>query len=122
MKKVLLIEDDKFLVRVYAVKLKKEGFETVFLGDGVNAEEVTKKENPSVIILDMIMPNRDGFETLRGLKADDTTKKVPVIVLTSLNTDDDKKTCMDLGASEFIQKDRVSIMQVVQVIRKYTGE
>ncbi len=121
MKKVLLIEDDKFLVRVYAIKLKKEGFETVFLGDGINAEEVTRKEKPDVIILDMVMPNRDGFETLKGLKSDEMTKKVPVIILTSLNSEEDKKTCLDLGAVEFIQKDKLSIMEVVDIIRNYAG-
>ncbi len=122
MKKVLLIEDDKFLVRVYAIKLKKEGFETVFLGDGTNAEEVTKKEKPDVIILDMVMPNRDGFETLRGLKSDVQTKNIPVLVLTSLNSEEDKKTCLDLGASEFVQKDNVSIMQVVELVQNYAGK
>ena len=119
MAKVLLVEDDKFLVRVFEVKLKKEGFQTLLMENGVGVEEAVKKEKPDVIVLDLVMPARDGFETLNGLKADSQTKNVPVIVVTALNSPEDRKICLDAGAKEYLVKDAVTMEEIVGVIRKY---
>ena len=122
MKKILLVEDDKFLIRVYRFKLEKEGFQIILRENGVGVEGVADVEKPEVIILDLVMPERDGFETLEGLKANTNTQKIPVIVLTALHSDTDKKRCLDLGAAEYLEKDAVAIKEVVGIIKKYSGE
>ncbi len=121
MKKVLLVEDEKFLLGIYETKLEKEGFVTVSLSSGVGVEEAAKKERPDIIILDLMMPERDGFETLKGLKTDQDLKKIPVIVITALGSPSDKKTCLDLGADDFLEKDVVSLQEIVEVVKNHVS-
>lgn len=115
-----MVEDDKFLNKVYEIKLKEGGYETIIMEDGIGVEEKVKKEKPDVVVLDLMMPERDGFEVLRGLKADEETKNIPVIVLTVLKSDDDRKTVLESGAVDYVEKDLVSINEVVALIRKYS--
>ena len=70
MKKILVVEDDQFLSNAYKLKLTKSGFETVIASDGNEALEVLKEFTPDIILIDLIMPNLDGFGTLTALNAD----------------------------------------------------
>lgn len=116
MAKVLVIEDDKFLLKVYQVKLEKVGFETIVLENGSGALEIVKKENPDLILLDIIMPKKDGFATLRDLKSESITKDIPVIMLTALSTPEDEKKAIDLGATKYLVKTDHSFQDVIDMI------
>lgn len=118
-KKILLIEDDVFLVRVYGKFLEREGYEVVILETGTNAVSVAKSEKPDLIILDIIMPETDGFDALQMLKEDDLTKKIPVMVLTNLSTDEDKKKALDMGAEKYLVKANMSFKEVIAEVKKF---
>ena len=78
MVKVLVAEDDKFLSKAYAAKFKKTGFNTVLALNGQEAIDKIKSEKPDIILLDLIMPKKDGFDVLYEIKQDDTVKNIPV--------------------------------------------
>lgn len=121
MKKLILAEDDKFLVRVYKAKLEETGIETRFFESGEGVFEAALKDKPDCIVMDLIMPGKDGFETLRELKSDLKTREIPVIILTALKSDVDRKRCMDLGCNEFLEKDEIPIQEVMELIKKHLG-
>jgi len=119
MKKVLIVEDDKFLVRVYVRKFMDEGIESIFLENGVRAKEIAKKEQPGLIILDLLMPEKDGFKVLEELSQDPDTKNIPVVVLSALGSEADIKDAFKLGAKEFFVKSNLSLNEFVTSIKKY---
>lgn len=116
---VLIIEDDKFLSKIYKTKLAKEGIDVEFAADGEEGLKKMKSAKPKVILLDLIMPKLDGFGVLEAKKKDAALKKIPVLVLTNLGQDDDAQRAKKLGAKDFIVKSDSSIKDVVEKIKAY---
>lgn len=116
-KKILLVEDDPFLVRVYKLKLEKEGFEAKFLGNGVEAQAQAKEWQPNLMVLDLVMPEKDGFEVLKEMKADASTKEIPILVLSALQTESDVEQGKKLGADKYLTKANYTFEQVISEIK-----
>ncbi len=115
-KKILLVEDDKFLIRTYGYKLEDSGYEILRLEDGVNVLPVAKEKNPDLILLDIIMPNRNGFDVLRDLKSDKEAKNIPVIIVSNLSQQKDVEEGLNLGAEKFIVKSNISFQGLKDII------
>lgn len=118
-KKVLIIEDDTLLQDLLANKLadlRSHGLEVYPVFDGRKALEVTKKEKPDIIILDLMLPGVTGFEFLEALRKDEETKDSAVIVLSNLNQDSDKEKAMKLGVKEYLVKADISLDSVSEKI------
>jgi two-component system, OmpR family, alkaline phosphatase synthesis response regulator PhoP len=113
-KKILIVEDDQFLLKIYDVKFKKEGYDVMLAEDGDLAIELAKSSKPDLILLDLILPKKDGFDVLKELKSDAGLKDIPVIVLTNLGQDEDAKKGMELGADDYVIKANTSIDDVVE--------
>lgn len=120
-KHVLVVEDDPFYSKVYKTKLAKEQIEAETASNGDEALQAVKAHRPGLILLDLIMPGRDGFETLAALKADEVTKGIPVIVLSNLSQEEDIKRVMDLGAVEYLIKANVPMQTVIDKVRQHLG-
>lgn len=118
---VLVAEDDKFYGNVYKTKLTKEGYDVAVAGDGVSALKLARERKPNLILLDLVMPIKDGFETLKELKADSALKDIKVIVLSNLGQDEDIKKAKSLGAVDYVVKANVSIQQMMDMIKKHLG-
>lgn len=118
MKKVLVVEDDKFYSNILSMRLQKAGNSVTVVDDGQKALEEVSKNKPDLILLDLVMPIKDGFETLEDLYKDPANKKIKVIVLTNLSQEEDKKRALDLGALDYIVKTNLSIQQMVDVVEK----
>lgn len=116
-KHVLVVEDDPFYSKIYKTKLAKEQIESEIVSNGNEAIQAVKAHRPGLILLDLIMPGKDGFETLAELKADPVMKNIPVIVLSNLSQEEDIKRIMDLGATEYLVKANVPIQTVIDKIR-----
>ncbi len=101
---VLLIEDDNFFQHFYSEKLRESGFEVEVAGNGEEGVLNLKKIMPNVILLDLIMPKKNGFEFLEDFAQIDTPKKPPVIVFSTLGQDDDIAHAMKLGATGYVNK------------------
>lgn len=116
MKKILVVEDDKFLASAYRIKLAKAGFDVQLALDGNEAFARLETFFPDLILLDLIMPVKDGFTTLAELKADARYKAIPVIVASNLGQKEDIQKSMALGASDFIVKSDISLELVINKI------
>lgn len=101
---VLLIDDSEFVHRILDSRLRSESISLIGEYDGKAGIERAIKDQPALILLDLDMPVMDGFEALRLLKDDPITRNIPVIVISGLNSSQDKVTAFDLGAVDFITK------------------
>ncbi len=116
--KVLLIEDEEMLANMYEVKFKNEGFDLVKALDGAKGLELAKQEKPDFILLDIIMPKMDGFSVLKALKENDSTKHIPVILLTNLGQEEDVDRGNKLGAVGYLVKANITPSEVVSAVKK----
>lgn len=116
---ILLAEDDLFLQRMYAVKLAKEGFNVVLAADGEKALSLMSEAVPDVVLLDILMPKKDGFAVLEAMRADARLKEVPVVLLTNVSESEDVKRGRRLGANEYLIKAHFLPSEVIGVVKKY---
>ena len=120
--KILLIEDDPFLLSMYATKFELQGFQIISADDGEKALKAASKEKPDIILLDVLLPKMDGFEVLAELKKNAATKDIPVILLTNLSQRDDLEKGLALGAVDYLIKAHFMPTEVVEKIVKILGE
>ena len=102
--KVLLVEDDPLQALATKEILLKVGYDVVWAEDGINAIKEVKKEKPDIILLDLVLPGMDGYEVCRWLKLEETTKGIPVIMLTMKKELADKISGLQIGADDFLPK------------------
>lgn len=119
MAKVLVVEDDRFLGSAYKAKLSKSGFDVQLATDGNEALEVLQTFTPDLILLDLVMPNRDGFSTLEAVRQNEKFAKTPIIVASNLGQKEDFDKAMSLGATDFIIKSDVSLDELISKIQKH---
>ena len=116
-KKVLIIEDDTFLSDMYQTKFNSEGFDITMAEDGESGLKLlTDGLNPSVILLDIVMPKMDGIETLAKIKEMDEVKDIPVITLTNLGQKEEIDKAMGLGAKTYLIKANYTPSEVVKKV------
>ena len=114
-----MAEDDKFISRAYKDGLTRAGFEIIMAIDGNETIKLAKSEQPDIILLDLIMPEKNGFEALEELRTDPETKEIPVIILSNLGQDTDIKQGKELGAVDYLIKSNYSMPEVIKIIKKY---
>ena len=102
--KLLLIEDDKFFQKFYAYKLKEQNFEIELASDGVEGMAKMQASPPNLILLDLIMPNMDGFQVLEEKIKNPALTSIPVIVFSTLGQEQDIERAKKLGAKEYVNK------------------
>src|SRR3989344_9320023 len=98
--KILIAEDDQFLCKAMTTKLTKEGYEVKIALDGVQLMEMLKSYFPNLIILDLLMPKKDGFEVIKEVKADPKLKNIPILIASNLGQSSDIQQVLALGRSE----------------------
>lgn len=119
--KILLIDDDAALRETLAEFLKKEGFDVVSASDGEKAIDIAKEESPSLVLLDIILPRKSGYEVLEVLKKDKKTRDIPIVILTNLASLDDIEKALGLGATNYLVKGNYKLQEVVEKIRSILG-
>ena len=117
--KVLLVEDDLALLKIYSNKLKINDFEVSPATTGDEALRKAQTELPDIILLDLILPGKDGFMVLAELKKNTATKKIPVIILSNLGQESDVARGKELGAIDYLVKSDVSLMDLVEKVKHY---
>lgn len=117
--KILIVEDDNFLANTCRVKCESEDFETRIASTGVEALKIMHEFEPDLIILDILLPEKNGFEFLEDISKNPKWSKIPVIIASNLGQEDDIKKGLDLGAKDYFVKSNVSLEEMIEKIRKY---
>jgi len=120
-KRILLVEDDTFILEMYATKLLNFGYEVLTATDGEEALKITKEKLPDFILLDLVLPSMDGFDVLKAIKKDEKTKSIPVVLLTNLGERRDVETGLKLGASDYLIKAHFTPSEVIEKIQNLIG-
>lgn len=118
MTKILLAEDDTFLRKISKAKLEKDGYTVLAAEDGKQALAELKNK-PDLILLDVIMPFKNGFEVLKAIRKDKKFAKVPVIMLTTLSQESDMDKAKKMGADDYINKANASVVEIGDMVKKY---
>ena len=119
MKKILLIEDDPFLSVLLGNRLKKEGFAVAAVKSASEVNKAVSAARPDLMLLDIILPGKSGFELLGEMKADPQIAKIPVVIISNLGQESDVAKGRELGAADYIVKAKVSIDDLVGKIKSY---
>ncbi|HYS15523.1 MAG TPA: response regulator [Candidatus Binatia bacterium] len=118
MAKVMVVDDAYSELQVMETILRSAGHDVVTYLDGDQLEEKIVKERPDIVLLDIVMPKRNGFEALRGLRRDERTKQTRVIVVSSKNQESDRIWGMRQGADEYLPKP-FTPDQLVAIVRRF---
>ncbi len=118
MTKLMLVEDDKGLREIYSIRLTAEGYEVVLASDGEEALATAVKEQPDLILSDVMMPKISGFDMLDILRSTPETKDVKVIMMTALSSEDQRLRGESLGADKYLVKSQVGIEDVVNAVHE----
>ena len=116
-KKILIVEDDKFLRELIVKKMSNEGYEVVEAADGEQGLQKIKEDKPDLILLDLILPGIDGFEVLAQKKEDPFIAAIPVIVLSNLGQKEDVDKGLNLGAVDYLIKAHFTPGEIIEKVR-----
>lgn len=117
-KKILIIEDEAMLQRALSEFLTDENFEVISALDGEEGISFAKNKNPDLILLDIILPKKDGYQVMEEIKNDEKTKKIPIILLTNLESAEDIERAFNAGATTYLVKSNYKLEDVVKKIKE----
>jgi len=121
--KILIVEDEKDIIKMLEYNLKKEGYRVNYARDGEDAIDLAVREHPDLILLDLMLPGMDGLEVCKALKKESKTAYIPIIMLTAKSQESDKVVGLELGADDYITKPfslRELIARIKAVLRRAT--
>ena len=116
---ILIVEDEEFLIRTLEDNLVAEGYTVDIAKDGEEAVEKIEKKKPNLVLLDILMPKKDGFYVLEEMKRNPEWKLIPVIVLSNLGEDTTIKRALEMGADDYFVKSQHPIQEVIEKVKDY---
>ncbi len=122
-KKILIIEDEEFLVDMYKMKFESEGYEVMVAYNGEDGIRIAQEKKPDLILLDIVMPKMDGFQVLKKLKGNEMTKDIKVYVLSNLGQNGEIDQGFTDGADGYMIKAELTPSQLVENLKKiFSGQ
>ncbi len=121
-KKIVFIEDEPALQKSLTVALKSLGFEVLSAFDGESGFDLISKEEPDIVLLDLILPKMNGFEVLENMKKNEALSKIPVIILTNLEDTEDVQKVIGLGATNYLIKANYNVEDIASKVKETLGE
>ncbi len=118
-KKVMIVEDDAVLVNALTLALEDEGYDISVATDGEEAEQKILKEMPDLILLDLLLPIKSGFEVLKVVRGNPNTKDISVVILTNFEQETSVDEGMRLGAKDYVVKANIDIKDIPEIVKKY---
>ena len=116
---ILIVEDEDILSRVLKDKFESDGFQVELVTEGNIVIDAIKKFSPDFILLDILLPRKNGLDILKELKSDPKLKKIPVMIISNLFDSKSMKDAKDLGAIEYMVKTEHPINEVVWKVKNY---
>ncbi len=123
--KIAVVEDDKDILQLLEYNIRASGFEVVTSRDGFEALDVIRQNLPDLIILDLMLPNLDGFDVCKELKRDPETKHIPILMLTARGEEVDRIVGLELGADDYVVKPfspRELVLRIRAILRRSVSE
>lgn len=117
--KILLVEDDAVLAKVLYEELTEADFEVFQAYDGEAGLKLVLEKNPDLVLLDVLLPKKNGFEVLEAMKGSPEANRIPVIILTMLGSDEDIKKGLRLGANDYIVKSQHALPEIVDAVKEF---
>jgi DNA-binding response OmpR family regulator len=118
MKKLLVVEDDNFLQNLEAQKFSKEGFDVLHAGGQAEFEKVIATDTPDAALLDVLLPDGDGFHILEELRKNPKTANIPIIMFSNMSETADLERGKSLGATDFMVKAQFTLDEIVEKIKE----
>ncbi|MEK7568920.1 MAG: response regulator [Patescibacteria group bacterium] len=118
-KKILIVEDDEDISRIYDIKFSHEGYDTILAKSGEEVLEKILNERPDLIMLDLMLPKKDGFMVIEEIKKNQEVKNTPILVISNLGQKSDEDRVIALGANGYIVKVRCSTQEVVDKAKSF---
>jgi len=116
--RILIVEDEATLQKALAEFLAEDGFEVLCASDGEQAVLLAKSKKPDLVLLDIILPKKDGYEVLTELKSEAGTKSIPVILLTNLESPEDIDRAFEKGASTYLVKSNYKLEDIAKKVKE----
>ena len=117
MKKILIVEDDKFLRELIAKKILAEGYDTAEAKDGEEGLKKIEAEKPDLVLLDLVLPGMTGFDILKSVQENPLLSDIPIIVFSNLGQRDDVDKAINLGAKDFLIKAHFTPQEIIERIK-----
>jgi CheY-like chemotaxis protein len=121
-KKILIIEDEEIINELLAKKLTREGYEVFITRNGNEGMAAIKKEKPDLILLDIVMPEMDGFEVMEQIQKNEDIKNIPIIIISNSGQPVELEKAKKLGARDWLIKTEFDPQEVVDKIAKQIGK
>ncbi len=122
LKKILLVEDEKVLGEMYKAKFIQAGFEVVWTFEAKEALNLTKKEKPDLIVLDILLPKENGIAFLRWLRKEPEISQTPVVAFSNYDDPETKKKAFELGVKDYLIKTNYTPSEVVERVKQLLSE
>ena len=119
---IVLAEDDQLVSKACAEGLEEADFRVVTVDSGSDVVDVVKNEKPDILLLDLIMPIKTGFEVLKELREIKEFEELPIIIFSSLSRGDEIQKAVELGATDYIVKPHTALTDMVTKVNKYLPE
>lgn len=117
-KRLLIVEDDTVLQNALSSYLRAESFEVMCAVDGEEGVRMALSEKPDLILLDIVLPKKDGYQVLQEIKANQDTKHIPIVLLTNLGSIADVEKALEMGATTYLVKADYKLEEVTEKIKE----
>lgn len=120
-KKILIIEDEELLCNLLERKLNEEGYQVSVAKDGVEGMKMIRETKSDLVLLDIVMPNKNGFEVMEEMQADEKLKHIPIIVISNSGQPVEIDKAKELGAKDWLIKTEFDPQEVIEKVKKQIG-
>lgn len=117
--RILIVEDEKSLVEILKEEFKGHGYDVDIAIDGEQAMERMIEKKPDLVLLDLLLPKKDGFAVMHDMKLDESLKNIPIVIISNLGQDEEIKRGLALGAIDYFVKSQHPLKEIVEKVRKY---
>jgi len=121
-KTILIIEDDMALANLYKTELEIKGYTVVHVSEGIKGADAIKENNPDLVLLDIMLPGKNGLEILQDVRATEEIKDAKVIMLTNFGNEENVSTALELGALDYIMKYKITPSEMTEKIASLLGD
>lgn len=118
MEKILVVEDDQFLASLLKNRLQKEGFDVLLAKDGEEALSILESTQPELVLLDIILPKKSGFEVMEEVRENPKLEKLAVVIISNLGQPEDMVRGQQLGAIEYFVKAKTPLDELIKKIKE----